>query len=57
MLEKLRAQYTAGLAEALSEHLSAAEVGTVALRITQLLQTKRYPAPDEDRHAIPWPPM
>ena len=57
VLEKLRAQYTAGLAEALSEHLTAAEVGTVALRINLLLQGRRYPAPDEDRHAIPWPPM
>jgi uncharacterized repeat protein (TIGR03843 family) len=57
VLEKLRAQYAAGLAETLSEHLTPAEVAMVSVRIGALLQARRYPEPDEDRHAIPWPPM
>ncbi|MFI5915354.1 SCO1664 family protein [Dactylosporangium sp. NPDC051541] len=57
VLEKLRAQYAAGLAESLSEHLTPAEVGMVSVRIGALLRTRRFPSPDEDRHAIPWPPI
>lgn len=56
-LEKLRAQYSAGLAESLSEHLTPAEVAMVSVRIGALLQSRRFPEPDEDRHAIPWPPI
>jgi uncharacterized repeat protein (TIGR03843 family) len=57
VLEKLRAQYAAGLAESLSDHLTPAEVAMVSVRTSALLQHRRFPGPDEDRHAIPWPPI
>ncbi|GAA2369652.1 SCO1664 family protein [Dactylosporangium salmoneum] len=57
VLEKLRAQYSAGLAESLSDHLTPAEVAMVSVRIGALLRSRTFPSPDEDRHAIPWPPI
>ncbi|MET7398081.1 SCO1664 family protein [Dactylosporangium sp. NPDC005572] len=57
VLEKLRAQYQSGLAETLSAHLTPAEVAMVSVRMNALLQSRRFPEPDEDRHAIPWPPI
>ncbi|WP_330186473.1 SCO1664 family protein [Dactylosporangium sp. AC04546] len=57
VLEKLRAQYQSGLAESLSDHLTPAEVAMVSVRVNALLQSRRFPEPDEDRHAIPWPPI
>ena len=57
VLEKLRAAYAAGLAEALADRLTPVEVGTVGARINELLASRRFPEPDGDRHAIPWPPI
>ncbi|MER7283296.1 SCO1664 family protein [Dactylosporangium sp. NPDC000244] len=57
VLEKLRAQYSAGLAETFAEHLTPAEVAMIWVRIDALLRARTFPSPDEDRHAIPWPPI
>ncbi|GAA2608128.1 SCO1664 family protein [Dactylosporangium fulvum] len=57
VLEKVRAQYQAGLAESLSAHLTPAEVAMVSVRVGALLRSRTFPEPDEDRHAIPWPPV
>jgi uncharacterized repeat protein (TIGR03843 family) len=57
VLEKLRAKVEAGLGAELAEHLTDIEIATLAGRIDGLLATRRFPAPAEDRHAIPWPPI
>ena len=57
VLGKLRAELSGGLGAALAEHLTAAEVAQVAARVEQLLTVRRFPAPDGDWPAIPWPPI
>src|SRR5439155_245771 len=57
VLRKLRAELSGGLGAALAEHLTAAEVAQVAARVEQLLTVRRFPAPDGDWPAIPWPPI
>ena len=57
VLGKLRAELSGGLGAALAEHLTAAEVAEVAARVDRLLAVRRFPAPDGDWPAIPWPPI
>ena len=46
-----------GLAAALGELLTRAEVRATARRVTALLESGRFPEPDPDRPALPWPPF
>ena len=56
MLEGLREQLRGPLGEELRGLLSAAEVRTTITRINRLLRSGRFPQPDRNRPAIPWPP-
>lgn len=44
------------LSEALAELLSPAEVAATAARVDALLRSRRFPYPDPERPALPWPP-
>jgi uncharacterized repeat protein (TIGR03843 family) len=57
VLEKVRARIDEGLGAALAGHLTDVEVATFAGRVDELLATRRFPRPPEDRHTIPWPPV
>jgi len=57
VLRKLRAELAGELGESLAEHLTVAEVDQVGVRIDRLLSAGCFPAPFEDWHAIPWPPV
>jgi len=57
VLGGLRADMTGKLGAALREHLTAAEVAEVAVRVDRLLAHRRFPAPNGDWPAVPWPPI
>ena len=57
VLERLRAEVRGALGEELGTLLSRREVAAVGRRIDELLRTRRFPQPDPDRPAIPWPPF
>jgi len=57
VLGKLRAELSGELGAALAEHLTPAEVAQVAARVDRLLTARRFPGPDGDWPAIPWPPI
>ena len=44
------------LAVALSELLSLEEIEATRARIAALLETGRFPSPNPDWPAVPWPP-
>jgi uncharacterized repeat protein (TIGR03843 family) len=56
VVEAIRAGFQGALGEALAELLSAAEVRAALLRAERLLRRGRFPHPDPDRPAVPWPP-
>jgi hypothetical protein len=47
---------TGDLERELLEHLTATEVRLTRGRADRLLEKGRFPEPDPDRPAIPWPP-
>ena len=57
VLERLRAELSGGLGVRLRELLSTSEVAATGTRTEALLRTGRFPLPDPDRPAIPWPPF
>ncbi len=46
-----------GLAARLAEHLTAAEVAEVGVRLQRLLNAGRFPRPSPQWPSIPWPPI
>ncbi len=57
VLERLRAELTGDLGEALHEHLTTREVRQVGVRLDRLLRNGCYPQPSRDWPAVPWPPV
>ncbi|HEX7544410.1 MAG TPA: SCO1664 family protein [Candidatus Limnocylindrales bacterium] len=57
VLERLRAAVASGLGAELGELLAPAEVQATVGRIDALLSRGRFPLPDRNRPAIPWPPF
>jgi uncharacterized repeat protein (TIGR03843 family) len=55
-LRALRVALLGELGRTLGERLTPAEVAATADRIDDLLADGRFPHPDPDRPAIPWPP-
>jgi uncharacterized repeat protein (TIGR03843 family) len=55
-VEALRERLLGALGEELRGLLSGAEVRATLRRTERLLRTGRFPQPDADRPAIPWPP-
>ncbi|GIJ46597.1 phosphatidylinositol kinase [Virgisporangium aliadipatigenens] len=56
-LAKLRAGLDGGLGEALAEHLTITELRVLCERIDRLEQGARFPKPNPDWPALPWPPI
>jgi uncharacterized repeat protein (TIGR03843 family) len=54
-VERISAGLAAGLGEALSELLSAAEIAQLGVRCDLLLSEGRFPAPHGESSAVPWP--
>jgi uncharacterized repeat protein (TIGR03843 family) len=57
MLQHLDRELAGGLGKRLRELLTAAEVRTTQRRVQRLLTEPRFPLPDRNRPAIPWPPF
>lgn len=57
VLEGLRDGLAGALGRDLRRLLAAREVRATAARVDELLATGRFPRPDSDRPAIPWPPF
>ena len=57
VLERLRADLAGSLGNDLRRLLAPREVRATAARVEELLDTGRFPMPDPDRPAIPWPPF
>jgi uncharacterized repeat protein (TIGR03843 family) len=57
VLSTIRSDLDGSLGEALSEHLTRAEVAQVGARVDRLLATRRFPAPGGGWPAVPWPPV
>ncbi len=56
LLSRLRDALAGPLGDRLGTLLDADEVAATARRVEQLLASRRFPEPDPDRPAIPWPP-
>ncbi len=56
LLSRLRDALAGPLGDRLGTLLDADEVAATAHRVEQLLASRRFPEPDPDRPAIPWPP-
>jgi uncharacterized repeat protein (TIGR03843 family) len=56
-LASLEAALSSALGETLCEHLTAAEVRQIGLRVRRLIRAGRYPRPPQDWPAVPWPPI
>jgi uncharacterized repeat protein (TIGR03843 family) len=57
VLDAIRAELDGTLGESLRELLAPVEVAATVMRVDELLRTRRFPLPDPDRPAIPWPPF
>ncbi len=57
VLDGLRAGLSGDLGERLAGLLAPIEVAATAARVDELMRTRRFPVPDPDRPAIPWPPF
>jgi uncharacterized repeat protein (TIGR03843 family) len=57
VLEQVRQDLAAGLGDSLRRLLAPIEVTATIARVDELLRTRRFPLPDPDRPAIPWPPF
>jgi uncharacterized repeat protein (TIGR03843 family) len=56
VLRRLRKDLLGRLGTELRRLLSAREMRALAARLDDLIDTERFPMPDPDRPAIPWPP-
>jgi uncharacterized repeat protein (TIGR03843 family) len=56
VIAHLRDALASDLERELLEHLTATEVRLTRRRADRLLEKGRFPEPDPDRPAIPWPP-
>jgi uncharacterized repeat protein (TIGR03843 family) len=56
VLHAIRAELDGTLGESLRGLLAPIEVAATVMRVDELLRTRRFPLPDPDRPAIPWPP-
>lgn len=56
VLVQLQGALRGPLGRRLGELLAPEEVAATRTRVARLLQTGRYPQPDADRPAVPWPP-
>lgn len=56
LLSRLRDALAGPLGDRLGTLLDPDEVAATARRVEQLLASRRFPEPDPDRPAIPWPP-
>jgi uncharacterized repeat protein (TIGR03843 family) len=54
-LERVRAEFAGGLAPELRELLAPAEVSATKRRVATLLRTRRFPRPNPNWPAVPWP--
>ena len=54
-LERVRAALAGDLAPALRELLAPAEVSATKRRVATLLRTRRFPRPNRNWPAVPWP--
>ncbi len=57
VLAELRGRLDGELGESLAMVLMPIEVAATTARLDALLRTRRFPLPDPDRPAIPWPPF
>ena len=57
VLSSLRAELEGPLGDRLHELLTTREVRRTVRRVDHLLRDRHHPWPDEDRPAIPWPPI
>ena len=57
VLDGLRERFDGELGESLATLLAPIEVSATVARLDALLRTRRFPLPDPDRPAIPWPPF
>jgi hypothetical protein len=57
VLKRLRAALGGDLGTELRELLTPAEIGATIGRIDGLLSRRRFPLPDRNRPAVPWPPF
>jgi hypothetical protein len=57
VLDRLRSELSGSLGDGLRGLLARSEVVATGGRIEALLRTGRFPLPDPDRPAIPWPPF
>jgi uncharacterized repeat protein (TIGR03843 family) len=57
VLNQLAGLLDGELGDALSVHLTVAEVAGVSARVARLLASGRFPEPSEDWPAVPWPPI
>jgi uncharacterized repeat protein (TIGR03843 family) len=57
VLHAIRADLAGRLGDALRGLLAPVEVAATVARVDELLRTRRFPMPDPDRPAIPWPPF
>ncbi|MGH2407656.1 MAG: SCO1664 family protein [Candidatus Limnocylindrales bacterium] len=57
MLGRLRAELDGPLGVALVDHLDANEIVALGQRIDELQETRRFPQPNPDWPAVPWPPF
>lgn len=57
VIESIHDRLDGDLGAGLRELISRAEVRATRARVEELLRTKRFPLPDPDRPAIPWPPF
>ena len=57
VLTALRGELAGPLGQELAQLLTAAEVKAMGRRIDGLLSRRRFPFPDPDRPAVPWPPF
>ena len=56
VLRRLRGELDGDLGARLAPLISRREIAATAARIDELLASGRFPQPDPDRPAIPWPP-
>ena len=57
VLDALRTELGNGLGETLRALLHADEVAATVARVERLLRTRRFPQPNPDWPAVPWPPF
>lgn len=57
VLTDLRTRLDGPLRDSLSALLTSEEVDATVARLDRLLASATFPAPDPDRHVMPWPPI